>query len=60
MTLREIEIKLKSLQQQLEMMRIYESEMVQQEGRKRYQVLLDDTLDKFLFYQKEKEKLIKK
>ncbi len=60
MTLREIEIKIKSLQQQLEMMRIYESEMVQQEGRKRYQALLDDTLDKFLFYQKEKEKWIKK
>lgn len=59
MTLREIEVKLKSLYQQLDMMRIYESEMLQQVGRKRFQTLLDDTLDQIKYYQKEREKLIK-
>ena len=42
------------------MMRIYEFEMVQQVGRKRFQALLDDTLDKKNEYQKERQKMTKK
>jgi flagellar hook-basal body complex protein FliE len=60
MTLREIDNKIVSLYRQLDMMRIFEDEMVKQEGRKKFQGLLDNTLDQIKDYQKEKEKLLKK
>lgn len=60
MTIREIDIKLESLYKQLDMMRLYENEMVKQVGRKRFQALLDDTLDQIKDYKIEREKLIKK
>ena len=58
MTLREIEIKLKSLYQQLDLMRLYQNEMLLQVGQKRYQALIDDTLDQITFYQNQRKKRI--
>ena len=60
MTLREINIKLEGLYRQLDMMRTYESEMVKQEGRKKFQELLDNTLDQINEYQILKDKLLEK
>ena len=42
MKLREINIKIRSLYQQLDMMRLYDREMLAQVGEKRYQELLED------------------
>ena len=58
MKLREINIKIKSLYQQLDMMRLYDREMLAQVGEKRYQELLDSTLDQIKFYQHERRKII--
>ena len=60
MTLREVNNKLESLYKQLDLMRIYESEMLKQEGRKKYQELLDSTLDQINQYQILKDKMLKK
>ena len=60
MTLREVNNKLESLYRQLDLMRIYESEMLKQEGRKKYQELLDSTLDQINQYQILKDKMLKK
>ena len=60
MTLLEIDIKIKSLYQQLDVMRIYEREMVLQVGKRRYEQLLDDTLDQITYYQEKRKKIIEK
>ena len=60
MTLREINIKLEGLYKQLDMIRIYENEMLRREGRKKFQELLDSTLDQIIEYQILKDKLLKK
>ena len=60
MTLREIDIKIKSLYQQLDVMRIYEHEMLLQVGKRRYEQLLDDTLDQITYYQEKRKKIIEK
>ena len=60
MTLREIDIKIKSLYQQLDVIRIYEREMLLQVGKRRYEQLLDDTLDQITYYQEKRKKIIEK
>ena len=58
MTLREIDIKIKSLYQQLDVIRIYEREMLLQVGKRRYEQLLDDTLDQITYYQEKRKKVL--
>lgn len=60
MTLHQIDIKIKSLYQQLDVLRIYEREMLLQVGRRRYEQLLDDTLDQITYYQEKRKKLLEK
>jgi hypothetical protein len=60
MTIREYNNKIKTLEQQLELMILYEKDFLAKLGKTGYQSLIDQTLDDINFYKYERQKALDK